>query len=163
MNCEKAIDRYLSLDKGEWVPPAVTFHLIFCPVCRTLVRKLAEAERLAARPLAVRPAPKVAVADPVLAAALERLAASGLVYPEVKPDDRHVSLARWLVAGFALAIGFTAVPFSFIGDWSSSTFGLAYSVPFYLLCGLAVTAYCGMFIGTNIDFFVKKLGLTPSA
>ncbi len=163
MNCEKAIDRYLSLDKGEWVPPGVSVHLIFCPVCRTLVRKMAEAERLASRPLAVRPAAAVPVADPVLAAALARIEAAGFRYPAVNPRDKHVSLSRWLVAGVALAIGFTAVPFSFIGKWSESNFGLAYTVPFYLLCGLAVTAYCGMFIGTNIDFFVKKLGLTPSA
>ena len=163
MTCEKAVDRYLSLDKGEWVPPGVTLHLIRCPVCRTLVRKVAEAERLMARPLAVRPAPPASVADPVLAAALARIAESGLVYPEVRSGERHVSLTRWLVSGLALAFGFSAVPFSFVGAWSESTFGLAYTVPFYLLCGLAVTGYCGLFIGTHIDFFVKKLGITPSA
>lgn len=163
MTCEKAIDLYLSLDKGEWVPPGVTLHLILCPVCRTLVRKMAEAERLAARPLAIRSAPAAPVADPVLAAALARITAAGLRYPEVRPGDKHVSLARWLVSGLALAFGFSVVPFSFIGKWSSANFGLSFTVPFYLLCGLAVTAYCGMFIGTNIDFFVKKLGLTPSA
>lgn len=163
MTCEKAIDRYLSLDKGEWVPPRVTLHLICCPVCRTLVRKMAEAERFVARPLAVHPAPTTPVTDPVLAAALARIAASGLSYPEVHPRDRHVSLTRWLVSGLALAFGFAAVPSSFIGEWSSSTFGASYTVPFYLLCGLAVTGYCGMFIGTNIDFFVKKLGLHSSA
>ncbi len=157
MTCDQAFTRYLSLDKGQMVPFSVTLHALACPECRTAIRKLTEAERLASKPLSIRPAPSE-VSDPVLAAALSRIAGSGLAYV-ARPDERHVSMSRWLVAGIALAMGFTAVPFSFVGDWAFLTFGNAYTIPFYILCGIAVTAYCGMFIGTNVDFFVKKLGL----
>lgn len=159
MKCDKAFDRYLALDKNEWVPVAVTLHLLFCPVCRTCVRKLTEAERRLAVPLAVASAAPAVPSDPILAAALDRIVSSGIAYPKLSPGDHSVSFMKWVVAGFALAAGFAVLPFSWMGHWSHDMFGNAFSVPFYLLCGLAVTAYCGMFIGTNIDFFVKKFGL----
>lgn len=159
MKCDKAFNRYLSLDKNERVPLAVTLHLLVCPVCRTCVRKMTEAERRLAAPLAIAPAGTAIPTDPILAAALERISSSGFAYTKLEPGDHSVSFVKWSIAGFALAAGFAILPFSFMGHWSHDIFGTAFSVPLYLLCGVAVTAYCGMFIGTNIDFFVKKFGL----
>lgn len=156
MKCDKAFDRYLSLDKNERVPLSLTVHLLFCPVCRTGVRHLSHAEETLSSIL--EPAPAVRSEDPVVAAALSRIAAAGLVYPSVPVTVHSVSLVRWLLAGVALIAGFAVVPFSTIGSWSSQTFGPSFLVPFYLLCGVAVTAYCGLFVGTNIDLFVKKFG-----
>jgi len=156
MKCDKAFDMYLSLDKNERVPVSLTVHLLFCPVCRTGVRHLAHAEETLSSIL--EPVPTVRSGDPVVAAALSRIAAAGLVYPSVPVTVRSVSLLRWLLAGLALIAGFAVVPFSTIGSWSSQTFGPSFLVPFYLLCGIAVTAYCGLFVGTNIDLFVKKFG-----
>ena len=166
MTCEKAFDRYLDLDKNERVPFLVTLHLLVCPACRTGVRCMTRAEQILAVPLSparAKPALDPAnsaleeVDDPVIHAALERIAAAGLSYP-VLEDEGRVSLFRWLVSGVILAGGFAVIPFSSIGEWGRTVFGNSFSVPFYLLCGIAVTAYCGLFIGTNIDFFVKKFG-----
>jgi len=156
MKCDKAFDLYLSLDKNERVPLALTLHLLYCPVCRTGVRNLAHAEETLSSVL--EPVPIQRSADPVVAAALARIAAAGLVYPTVPVAVRSVSLFPWLMAGFILILGFAVVPFSSIGIWSSDTFGASFLVPFYLFCGVAVTAYCGLFVGTNIDLFVKKFG-----
>lgn len=162
MKCNQAFDRYLSLDKNERVPLAVTLHLLVCPVCRTSVRKMTEAERYLAVPLRVQPAEHEAHVDPILAAALDRIVSSGFVYPGTAPGEHFVSFMKWTVAGFVLAAGFAVLPFSSMGQWSRDVFGTAFSIPLYLICGMAVTGYCGMFIGTNIDFFVKKFGLDPT-
>ncbi|MCD1654172.1 hypothetical protein K7J14_05590 [Treponema zuelzerae] len=70
MNCQKAFDRYLSLDKYEHVPLSVTVHLLFCPVCRTSVRRLTLAEKVLAAPLAPAQADVLPQsADPVVQAA----------------------------------------------------------------------------------------------
>ena len=165
MTCEKAFDRYLGLDKNERVPFAVTLHLLVCPACRTGVRSLTRAEQVLSAPLAVD-SPSVRSrqpVDPVVAAALARIQAAGIAYPELAPDEQSVSLFRWLVTGICLAAGFAIVPFSSIGSWSGSTFGNSFLVPFYLLCGVAVTVYCGLFVGTNIDLFVKRFGFRHTA
>lgn len=165
MTCEKAFNRYLELDKNARVPLAVTMHLLRCPACRTGVRSLTRAERALAAPLAVE-SPAVRSrqpVDPVVAIALERIQSAGLAYPAVPLDGRSVSLSRWLVTGICLAAGFAVVPFSSIGNWTGSTFGNSFLVPFYLLCGIAVTVYCGLFVGTNIDLFVKRFGLRHTA
>lgn len=163
MRCDKAFDRYLTLDKNELVPLRVTLHLVGCPACRTAVRRMTRAERLLARPLAVSPSPVAEVADPILFAAMERIRASGLAYPDISVDEGRVSMTRWVVAGIALVLGFAIQSGTALGDWSRLVFGDSYSVPFSILCGVAVTVFCGLFVGSNIDFFVKKFGIHPAA
>lgn len=166
MTCEKAMDRYLRLDKDERVPFGVTVHLIACPACRTAVRRLTKAERAVAVPFAAQSAfarvPDTA-ADSAFSALVAKIASDGLAYPSSCPAERRVSLYRWLVCGLALILGFAVVPFSSIGVWTSTTFGSSFIVPFYLIFGLATAIYCGLFVGTNIDFFVKKFGLQHTA
>jgi len=171
MKCEVAFDRYLSLDKNERVPFEITLHLLVCPSCRTSVRLLTKAERSIANPMTpvsarVTPfspelAPSRAVSsDPIIAAAMARISASGLSYV---PIERHVSFSRWVLAGAGLAAGFAVIPVSQIGSWGYDTFGTAFSLPLCIVFGLALAVYGGLFIGTNIDFFVKKFGFQHTA
>ena len=171
MKCEAAFDRYLALDKNERVPFAITLHLLVCPSCRTGVRLLTKAESAMSAPLVpvsarVAPfspelAPSRAVSsDPVIAAAMARIGASGLSYPLI---ERHVSFSRWVIAGLGLAAGFAVIPLSKIGSWGYDTFGTAFSLPLCIVFGLALAVYGGLFIGTNIDLFVKKYGFRHTA
>jgi len=168
MNCDRAFDRYLALDKNERVPLGVTLHLLVCPSCRTAVRRLTKAELFLAAPFAVSAAvlPRSfgsAQDDRVVLDVMERIRAAGFVYPEFDADEGRVSLRRWMVSGIILAVGFALVPSSSIGIWSDLQFGTSFSIPFYLLCGVANTIWCGLFIGSNIDFFVKKFGVGSQA
>jgi hypothetical protein len=169
MTCEAAFDRYLALDRNERVPLQVTLHLLVCPACRAGVRHLTLAETVLAAPLGVTrtvrsACPDCGRPDPVIAAAMARIASVDQVYPAAGTDVGRVSMTRWLVSGMALVVGFMVFPFSSMGVWSRAVFGDAFGVPFYILCGVAITAWCGLFVGTNIDFFVKKFGLqhTPA-
>lgn len=169
MNCEKAFNRYLGLDKFEAVPLVVTLHLLVCPSCRTAVRRLSRAERALAAPLAVAEpdrAPECLASpsfDPAVRAAMERINAAGLAYPDIFSEHGRVSLSRWLISGAALAAGFAILPFSNVGAWSRLAFGTGYLVSYFIVCGVAVTVWCGLFVGTNIDFFVKKFGIIRAA
>lgn len=158
MTCEKAFDRYLALDKNERVPLGVTIHLICCPVCRTSVRILTRSEIALASSL-VEERAGFTVEDPIVTAALSRIRAAGFLWEPPVSQDKHVSLFRWITSGLVLGGGFALFPFSSIGMWSQGVFGAAFSVPFYLLCGVAVTIWCGMFVGSNIDFFTRKFGI----
>lgn len=158
MTCEKAFDRYLALDKNERVPFRVTMHLLTCPVCRTSVRTLTRSEVFLASSF-VEGTVDFEVEDPIIAAALTRITAAGFLWESPILEDKHVSLSRWIVSGLILGGGFALVPFSSIGIWSQEVFGAAFSVPFYLIFGLIFTMWCGMFIGSNIDFFIKKFGI----
>jgi len=133
VKCSNAFERYLALDKHERVPLSLMIHLVFCPVCRAAVRQMAAAEYLLSHSLAPRPSRSVLPEDPVLTSALEKI-----------------------TAGLFLAGGFALFPFTASGVWMQAEFGKALIVPFYILCGCAVTAYGGLFIGTNIDLFLKR-------
>ena len=158
MICEKAFDGYLELDKFEHVPVEITMHLLLGPTCRTAVRKLTRAEKVLLKPFAPSINRSRSI-DPIVAAAIARIEDSGLAYiPSCSPEQR-VSFQRWLICGAIMIAGFAFLPFSSMGQWSKAVFGTAYSIPLFLLCGVAVTIYCMFFIATNIDFFVKKFGL----
>lgn len=156
MKCAVAFERYLALDKHQRVPLPLTLHLFVCPVCRAAVRQVSRAESLLSRPYAAT-SPKASLQhDPVLCAAMEKIAAAGLAYPVQAPVAKRVSLFRWFIVGVLLVGGFAVLPVTASGVMMTEQFGTALVVPFYILCGCAVTAYGGLFIGTNIDLFVKR-------
>lgn len=156
MKCAVAFERYLALDKHQRVPLTLTLHLLMCPVCRAAVRQVSRAESMLSQPLATTSPKATLQHDPVLSAAMEKIALAGLAYPVKEPVAKRVSLIRWFVVGVLLAGGFAVLPFSASGVLMTEQFGTALVVPFYILCGCAVTAYGGLFIGTNIDLFIKR-------
>ncbi len=155
MRCERTINRYMELDKHQRVPLPVTLHLLVCRSCRTTIRHLTRAESLMADPLRSGNS----IPDEMIDLSMKKIIASGLAYPRTYPREYAVSMKKWVIAGCALIAGFMFVPLSSVSIWSRDSLGQSYAVALYLLCGLAVTAYCGLFVGTNIDFFIKKFGL----
>ena len=107
----------------------MTIHFLCCKKCRTQARYLTLAERYASEP--IRPTP---IKD-----ALENI--------PIKP----VSMAKWIIAGIImiLMMVFSGILFNKAGN---STFAIILNLNF----GLIITAYCAIFVGTNIDFFMKK-------
>ena len=49
--CEKTMDTFYGLDKGERLPFSASKHLLVCKKCRSRVRLLSKAEKLVKRPL----------------------------------------------------------------------------------------------------------------
>lgn len=125
--CEKAMERYLSLDKNEVLPPSLTIHLLRCKKCRTEVHYLSLAEKVAAKGLKVP-----------------------LKIPGAE-SRKQVSLAKWVVCGAAMI--FLLIAFGISGR----AFNQKLQVAFYICFALSVCLYCSVFISTNLDYFVKKI------
>lgn len=162
MTCDNAFNSYYALDKNQNVPLPVVFHLLTCPVCRTSVRTLTKAEKLLAQPLKIKKPNKFQnvkpVSDPTIDLVIARIKSTGNEYPNLNSLQQTVTMGPWLFSGLVLIGGFTFFPFSPLGQWAHSTFGLAFTLPFNIVGGIALTIYVGMFIGGNIDFFIKKFG-----
>lgn len=78
--------------------------------------------------------------------AAEHLKAS--VEFRIKP----VSMSKWIVCGI-LMIAFMLM----FGTISDKINNQSLTTTFYIVFGLIVTAYCAVFMGQNLDFFVKKI------
>ena len=126
--CEKAMDRFLKLDKGERIPLQVTAHLLRCRHCRTQVRLMSLAERVAARRDCAR--------------------RSGQPVSQQNP----VTLTGWVVGGVCMIVLMLA--FALVAELYAR---LALQTAYYLVFAGSVTAYCALFVGANMDFFVKKM------
>ena len=167
--CKKYFERYLSLDKNEIVPFRASLHFLFCAKCRTAVRSMSAAERLLRHKMGEsprrkarraankeRPAAKRAAQDPIVAAALKQIEDAGLAYPRILKPGR-VSLAKWVACGLGLILCLAAFPFTAMGKWAVAVLGRHFVISFYITMGLAVAAYSVIFIGCNLDFFVKRI------
>lgn len=73
--------------------------------------------------------------------------------PETKTlfAPKEVSLKNWILAGLIML--FTMLFFG-INVYSQNT---QIAVPIYLVFAVFITGYCALFVGSNLDFFVKKL------
>ncbi len=169
--CEKYFDRFLSLDKNEIIPLSVSIHLLLCAKCRTAVRSMSIAEDLLQQNMnetvwsqndgliqktEKKDSPRQKIKDPVVEAALAQIANAGLVYPQ-EPVTGRVSLGKWTLGGIILILCLTFFPFTSLGKWAEEVLGKRFSISFYILTGTAVAVYTSFFIGSNIDFFVKKI------
>lgn len=128
--CEKNMDAFLALDKYEHIPLSVTMHLLRCKKCRTQVHYLTLAERYACAP----------IKSQSLRETLENM--------QVKP----VSMAKWIVSGIVMIFMFIIFGL-FLNNIDRTSFSIIFNVIF----GLLVTAYCSLFVGVNMDFFIKKI------
>ena len=140
--CERAMNRFFALDKDELLPLSLTLHLLGCKRCRTEVRLLTLSERVAARPLRASATPREVSA--LVAQVRSQSASSAAKNP--------VTLTNWIIGGVLMVCFMLA----FVLLTRSLKSNLL-SVSFYLVFAGSVTAYCALFVGANMDFFVKKI------
>lgn len=142
--CEDMMDKFLMLDKHEHIPLDVTLHLLCCKKCRTQVRYLTKAQNLISEPLKI----SVPITDSKIDSILRA------INPKWSTEDfkiKPVSMAKWIICGILMLL--FMLTFTFFDKTNSQ-------VPetvFYIFFGLLVTSYCALFIGSNLDFFIKKI------
>ena len=156
MTCNKAIDTYMALDKHEPVPLTVIFHILQCKKCRSLIRAMTKASDLYAKRIASAKNFDGTLTEKTMLKIHEAVAAmqadSGAKLPEVR-------IFPWVITGIIMIIGFSSLPFTHIGRWAAETFGLAFTIPFALIFAVFVSVFSALFVGKNLDFFIKKFDL----
>lgn len=136
---------FLALDKNEHIPFLLTLRLLADKNCRRQVRLMTKAEKIAAKPLKVQ----LPLNDSSIEAVLKQLNPS-LTQEDVEKNP--ISMTRWIVSG-VIMIGLMLV-FGLLTRHSASQI---LTISFSLLFAGIVTAYCALFVGCNMDFFVKKI------
>ena len=140
-NCAYYMDQYLSLDKGEHLSLELTFHLLICPKCRTEVRTLLKAEKLLKKPLKI----PVPIENDTITTVMKE------IDPSYNPQEHKVSFRQWIITGLFMLLCVTAL----------SIFAIPVTEMIALLSygmfALMIVGYCVAFIGSNLDFFIKKI------
>lgn len=139
------MEQYLMLDKNERIPGELSRHFIKCSKCCGEVKALAKAERLAASPLQLNfPISKTSIQEEVQK-----------IDPKYNPNKFRIYMPHWIIFGILLILAvmsFVAFPSSQENNTTTFTY--------YTMAAAAIMAYCAAFIGSNMDFFVKKIGTT---
>ncbi len=147
--CDKTINSFLELDKDESLGFKTTLHLLTCKKCRTVVRLYTLAQRSSSRPLYKAEESQSNAIHQIVQKAnpsLELLKSS-----QIKP----VSMTRWLISGLMLVV--TIFIFSLLNETISNS---RLQVTIYLCFSAFICAFCAFFIGSNLDFFIKKIDKT---
>lgn len=134
--CEKTMDAFLALDKYERIPGRVTLHLLACKKCRGQVHYLTLAERYASEPIRTSPLREALANMPV----------------------NPVSMTKWIVWGVIMILMMVT-----FGLFLNTTGRTGFAIIFNMIFGILVTVYCAIFVGTNMDFFIKKIEKTQTA
>lgn len=143
MNCNEIMDRYLELDKGERVPFHITWHLLTCRKCRQQIALLRLAEKTVAKSLEI----PVPLNDSTIEAVMKK------IQPESDISSQNpISIRKWIFGGILMII--LMLEFGFITDPRSDNM---LTLSFYLIFSAIIITYCALFIGTNMDFFIKKI------
>lgn len=144
-NYNEIMDEFLKLDKNERIPLTLSLRLLCSRKCRTEVRLLTKAEKLAEKPISLQ----MTVTDESIAAVIKQINPKLAESPEMK---NPFPLSRWVIAGVIMM--FLMIVFGVLTRASSDQLVV---VPFYFLFAIVVTTYCSFFVGCNMDFFVKKI------
>lgn len=143
--CNEIMDKFLELDKNSHMPLSITLHLLFCKKCRTQVRLCSLAEKVSAEPLNT-PFPL----DNAMMISIMKKIDPSFVSVEKNPI-KPVTMKRWIIAGLVMIIAMLS-----FGIQTSATTSKLLIAVFYIFFASIVTIYCSLFVGSNMDFFVKK-------
>lgn len=142
--CEEIMNSYLMLDKNERVPLNITIHMIKCRKCRNQIRLLSLAEKYLAEPLNIQ----VPLTDKSIEKVLDSIPPK--IYRKIM--SKPLSMAGWITGGIIMFLCFI-IFMTFIPMMETKDLSLIYS----LMIAVIVTAYCTMFVISNIDVFIKKI------
>ncbi|MCR5607246.1 MAG: hypothetical protein K6F69_10590 [Treponema sp.] len=148
--CEEIMNTFMLLDKDEHIPLKVTAHLLCCKKCRSQVRLLTKAERITAAPLNIQ----TPITDKSLQNIMEKVNKLSPSWQKDTSVPNPITMKGWVVSGILMII--LMLTFGLFTPREDSTLMIA----FYLVFAAIITAYCAVFIGSNIDFFVKKISTT---
>jgi hypothetical protein len=143
--CEKIIEDYLLLDRGEAVPLKLWTHLLFCKDCRTEVRFLNLADTACTKPLTIERKKEESLAKTIISRIQND--------PECKEifAPKELTLKNWIISGLIMLF---AMLFFTINIYSQNS---QIALPVYLVFAVFISGYCALFVGSNMDFFIKKL------
>lgn len=138
-NCSEVMDGFLKLDRNERIPLWITKHLLICSECRTNVRLFTQAEKILSR--------RTGGENPFTYAALSDVKEK--LYPG-STKEKKVPIFYWLAIGIVLVVCMILLAL-FAGKYFPELQSLG-----CIFAALVITTYCMLFIGMNMDFFVKQ-------
>jgi len=143
--CERTMNSFLELDKNERMPLSMTAHLLRCRSCRRQVHYLTLAEKIAAHPLKIASP----LSDEKINSIMKEADPS---WSEKFLRKNPVSMVRWVVCGILMVLFLMC--FGFVSKYVNSE---VLQVSFYLVFAIFIVCYSAIFVGSNLDFFVKKI------
>ena len=152
VKCNRIMDTFLLLDKDEHIPLNVTAHLLVCRKCRSQVRLLTRAEHLSALPLSI----ETPLTDTKLKSIMKKVHAMKRDWQKDESVPNPISMKGWVISGILMII--LMLTFALFSRNNS-----VLSLAFYLVFAMIITVYSALFIGSNIDFFIKKINTNNTA
>ena len=147
-SCDKFTEDFLMMDKGQHFSAGQVIHLMCCRECRTMVRLLSRAEKISSVPLI-----KIEKNQMTARSIINHIMNS---FDSIKPVK--VTILPWTVLGIIMILSlFVLIP---VSAHFSSSFIKGY---LSIFIAVVITIYCILFVGFNIDFFVKKISTRQTA
>ncbi|MDD7417591.1 MAG: hypothetical protein SPI86_00745 [Treponemataceae bacterium] len=139
--CDKCMEEYLMLEKGQRVPARLTWHFLTCKECRTNVKLLVKAEKACEQTASQQ----TDINNQTIQNILKQLNMA-----TVAKKSKRFSMAPWIIGAIVLIASFIC----YFMMKTSATSKL--SIYTYIVFAMIIAAYCAAFIAGNIELFIKK-------
>ncbi len=143
------------LDKNTRVPLSVTIHLLRCRKCRKFVESMAKVKDLSKKQFSSRRG----LDKEFMSRTMQKI---DLLTPDlmkIQAEKHKLPPTRflpWISLGVLMILGLSSIPFTSMGKWAAQAFQLKFVIPTSLISALLVSIYAAIFVGRNLDFFIKK-------
>ncbi len=137
MRCDKAIEKYLSLDNNQSMPLSLLIHIFVCKQCNKEIQQLHNTFSELQKP-------------PYAISLESKIMAQIMLH---KSYYQRVSSFNWVAAGIIIVLSIVSLSYSDTLQWLSLHFGNKLLVPLYLVMGCIVSGYIGSYVATHL----KKL------
>ncbi len=142
--CENYLEQFYSLDKQERIPLGLSIHLLFCRECRSIVRNLTRTEKILCEKSS-QPSPEN---SQTVSAVLKGIKTTNLEYHG--HHEEKISLRKWAVSGSILLLCTVLMILLLVIDGEKTVFITGTISLSAIMC-----IWCGLFVGNNMDYFVK--------
>ena len=142
--CENYLEQFYSLDKQERIPLGLSVHLLFCRECRSIVRNLTKAEKI----LGEKSTQPSSENSQTISSVLKGIKSSNLDYHG--HHEEKISLRKWAVSGSILLLCTVLMILLMVIDGEKTVFVTGTISLSAIMC-----IWCGLFVGNNMDYFVK--------
>ncbi|MGL4369965.1 MAG: hypothetical protein ACRCUT_09890 [Spirochaetota bacterium] len=140
MSCEKKIEKFMHLDRGEAIPLSLRFHILFCRRCRNEIFSLLKSFD------SIRGKAPFEIPFDMSDLVMKRIEFLEIDYAH------NISNTKWISAGIVIFASIFLVSFSDWADWLSVHTEGYFDIPLYIVMGLSLTVYSSLFIGTHLEY-----------
>lgn len=156
MKCEKVLDEYCKLDKGESLPINISMHIIMCPRCKEIISQMHNIYELES--FNFNASANTNEKKELIQKTMQKINILNDAKPKIQKSQKG-EFTFFIIIMIFCVLPFIILPTLNTGRFLIEILGVFFVLPLGLLCAFVVSLICAIFIIRNTKYFIKRFGI----